>query len=554
MIGRGKGVGALEKTTKQEKKKLDLWGTLYADDIALLAPSRDNLQEMLQEINLVLTDYGMTISAEKTKVMVCPGKAEEKVDALNIKLGDEKIEEVKMFKYVGGIITTTGEVKEEIEQRIKTAGMAFGGLRSRLFGNRKMARNVKLRVYESLVLAILLYGSETWNIKAEEAKKLESFHMGCLRCLAGKSKVERIRNVVIRKELGQTTIQSMMRKRRLRWLGHVRRMDDERWPKQMMYAWIDGVKRPKGKAKQRWRDTVNKDLKELGLRDDWYDRAAQREEWRKIIHTKEQERFENAEKKEKDKVREWPCPKRECTEKCRSEKGLRMHVERKHPLTCWICGKEWKNDRALGTHLRTCSRKKETTEAKQSKGKEKEKKIEKGNDEWVYQIRPKQQQQRESTSSSSSSTSDSSIQERHQCLICKEFLPTAKGLKIHITRKHNNQVASETDPSTATSSSSSTETSPSYTTQPSSSSSSSTSLLATQDLTCPWQCGFTANYPKGLKCHIRITHRNQLPETPNPPSSSPSASISMNPILPSLTKGLSPHLEPTAGANGDAVT
>ena len=301
-----------QKTINRQKKIVFLKIPRYVSDFT---------------VNEEFSRYGMTISAEKTKAMVCRDDEREarKPDALDIKIGSEKIEEVQSFKYVGGIITANGEMKEEIEQRIKTAGMAFGGLRRQLFGDKKMALDVKLKIYDSLILAILLYGSETWNVKAEEARKLETFHMNCLRCMAGRSKRERIRNVVIRKMLKQTTIQSMMRRRRLRWLGHVRRMSDERWPKQMRYAWIEGETRPQWKPKQRWRDLVNKDLDELGLKDRWFEMTAQREEWRSAINKKEQARFEEAEKKEEARIEEFKCPG--CEMKCKSHRIEDSHGE-----------------------------------------------------------------------------------------------------------------------------------------------------------------------------------------------------------------------------------
>ncbi len=400
------------------EETLSLWGTLYADDIALLAASKEELQEMLTKIDTEFTRYGMTISAEKTKVMKC-GANDELVDAMNIKIGDQKLEEVQSFKYVGGIITADGEMKEEIDQRMKAASMAFGGLRSQLFNDKKMAKGVKIRVYESLILAILLYGSETWNVRTTEAKKLETFHMNCLRCIAGKSRHEKIRNAIIRKSLKQITIHSNMRRRRLRWLGHVRRMEDGRWPKQMMYSWIEDCPRPKGKPKQRWRDVVNRDLKALGLKERWYELAAQREEWRAAIHKREQARFEEEERKEAEKIREFACMK--CGTKCKSEKGLKGHMTRKHPFMCQKCGNEFDNHKSLSCHQATCKERK------------KEKEKEKIDDEWEYHGRRKQ---KEKPSSSSSASPDLPPTE-FRCSLCRDFVAkTLTGLKSHLRHKH----------------------------------------------------------------------------------------------------------------------
>jgi len=505
---------------------LSLWGTLYADDIALLATSKGNLQEMLTKIDIEFRRYGMTISAEKTKVMTCGDK---QPDALNIKIGDEKLEEVQSFKYVGGLITADGEMKEEIEQRMKAASTAFGGLRAKLFNDKKMAKKVKIRVYESLILAILLYGSETWNVRTEEAKKLETFHMNCLRCIAGKSKHEKIRNAIIRKSLNQLTIQSMMRRRRLRWLGHVRRMNDGRWAKQIMYSWIEDCPRPKGKPKQRWRDVINRDLKVLGLKDRWYELAAQREEWRAAIHKREQARFEEAERKEAEKVREFECMK--CAKKCKSEKGLKGHMTRVHPHMCQKCGKEFDNPKSLSCHQATCKEEK--------KEKEKEKKQEKGgsnDDEWEYHGKRKQ---KEKPTSSSSSPPDLPPPE-YRCALCKDYVAkNFTGLQSHIRHKHPNG----TPNSDTHSSSSSISSSPSSSAPPPSQS---------KFHQCRF-CSFTCAVKVGIWKHEQTKHQSLLATAssppaapPNPSSTSPTAATtSSTPTSDlsdpsSLTKGHSP--------------
>ena len=64
---------------------------------------------------------------------------------------------------------------------------------------------------------------------------------------------------------------------RLRWLGHVVRMSDERMPKRMMFGKLQIV-RPSGGTKQRWKDCVQHDLGFMRLEDGWSDLASQRDQ------------------------------------------------------------------------------------------------------------------------------------------------------------------------------------------------------------------------------------------------------------------------------------
>ena len=69
-------------------------------------------------------------------------------------------------------------------------------------------------------------------------------------------------------------------KRRLEWLGHVARMDEDRMPKQMLFGWLPQT-RPQGGPRRRWRDVVRCDLRAIAMSDEnWYDAVLSRTSWR----------------------------------------------------------------------------------------------------------------------------------------------------------------------------------------------------------------------------------------------------------------------------------
>ena len=91
-------------------------------------------------------------------------------------------------------------------------------------------------VYTACIISILLYGSESWTTYARQEDKLQSFHLRNLRFILGIKWDERKTNVEVLNIAGLPSMYTLLRQRRLRWLGHVHRMKDGRIPKDLLYG------------------------------------------------------------------------------------------------------------------------------------------------------------------------------------------------------------------------------------------------------------------------------------------------------------------------------
>ena len=68
-----------------------------------------------------------------------------------------------------------------IMARIRLARIAFTKLQKAIFGTRRVALESEKIAYESLVLSLLLYGSECWVVSAKNMRLLQRFHRKCIR-------------------------------------------------------------------------------------------------------------------------------------------------------------------------------------------------------------------------------------------------------------------------------------------------------------------------------------------------------------------------------------
>ena len=138
----------------------------------------------------------MKISIEDSKVMM--NGPEDTV--VEIRMNGAQLEGVDKFKYLGAYLTRDGTSSNEIKGRLATAASAMVRL-SRMWKSSNISFRVKHRLYQSLVVPIILYGCETWTITARNEKKIAAFETKQFRKLLGISYRERRTNEYVRQKI-----------------------------------------------------------------------------------------------------------------------------------------------------------------------------------------------------------------------------------------------------------------------------------------------------------------------------------------------------------------
>ncbi|CAH1270907.1 Hypp4507 [Branchiostoma lanceolatum] len=193
----------------------------YADDVAILAEAMEVLQLALQAMDSETQPLGLMVSWEKTKVQsLCDYETPQPGPVINT----HQVEVVDRFCYLGGTTTSDCRSDSDTHLRIGRATAAMASL-DNIWSNRKLSLLTKLRLYNSLVLSILMYGSKSWTLTATQELRLDAFDTRCQRRLLGIRWYDLVSNTTLRDITKQPPLTSMIRSARLRLFGHIARAD-----------------------------------------------------------------------------------------------------------------------------------------------------------------------------------------------------------------------------------------------------------------------------------------------------------------------------------------
>ena len=212
----------------------------------------------------------------------CTGNCPERLPDMLIShlvCGDSKLEVVPTFCYLGDTCGQTGGCIDAINARIHSSWKAFRSLLP-ILTSRSIAPKVRGNVFNSCVLSVLFYASETWPVTQSDILRLERNVNAMMRWICGVSIANKIASSDLRTRLGLWGVSETLRWNRLRFYGHLLRQHEGAWPSNVLKFQVNAPQ-PKGRPKQRWRDVVTKDMKDLNLHESiTKDRAA----WRGRIH------------------------------------------------------------------------------------------------------------------------------------------------------------------------------------------------------------------------------------------------------------------------------
>ena len=250
----------------------------FADDLVLLSQRVAHARQKFESLQTEAAKVGLKVNASKTKEM----RINSHSNTGDIMCEDQALERVESFTYLCSIVTSTGGSEEDVEARCRKAQSMFYMLRL-VWRSRYISLWTKLRIFNSNVKSVLLYGSETWRLTSSIIKKLQSFINRRLRYILGIIWPERIANKDLWQQTEQERVEVVIRRRKWKWIGHTLRKPANNTTRQAL-EWNPQGKRKTGQPKKSWKRTVNEEHQEIGMSWNQIKRVSKnRVRWRKLV-------------------------------------------------------------------------------------------------------------------------------------------------------------------------------------------------------------------------------------------------------------------------------
>ena len=82
------------------------------------------------------------------------------------------LDRVEEFKYLGTALTNQNSIAEKIKSRLKSGNACCHSVQN-LLSSRLLSKNLKIKIYRTVILPVVLYGCETWSLTLREEKEAE---------------------------------------------------------------------------------------------------------------------------------------------------------------------------------------------------------------------------------------------------------------------------------------------------------------------------------------------------------------------------------------------
>nr|VZI23362.1 unnamed protein product [Spirometra erinaceieuropaei] len=187
---------------------------LFDNDRALNISSKGDMPRSMDLFSAASDNFGLVINTDKTAVMH-PLPPDDTYVAPKIIVNEAKLQVVNNFTYLRSTLSRNTKIDDEVTRRIFNASHAFGRLQSAIWNRQGLPLGTKLKMYKAVILLTLLYAAETWTVYKTQARRLNHFHLSCLRRMLKLRWQDRIPDTDVLEKTGIISIYAMLRQLQL---------------------------------------------------------------------------------------------------------------------------------------------------------------------------------------------------------------------------------------------------------------------------------------------------------------------------------------------------
>ena len=274
-------VSSLPQDSRELFGKSSLDAYLYADDTLLVGVSQERVQELLDAVARIGSNYGMELHWSKFQLLEVSG-------SYRLLAPDgSTIAPSEVMTYLGAAIYPDGRVKSELNRRLGAAWREFSKM-SRLWKHTNLNRERKIQIFNAVILTRLLYSLSSAWLNVAELRRLDGFHCRCLRVILNikVAFISRVSNAAVLQASDQLQLGRQLLKQQLLLYGKVARAPDAD-PLRML-TFVPGTLRPLtgqyvrrvGRPRNEWASMLQKEYNKMGAGRSIYIE----QEWREAVY------------------------------------------------------------------------------------------------------------------------------------------------------------------------------------------------------------------------------------------------------------------------------
>ena len=149
----------------------------------------------------------------------------------SVRIDNSTFERVEEFKYLRTTLANQNSIAEEIKSRLRSGNACYHSVQN-LLSSRLLSKNLKIKLYRTIILPVVLYGCEAWSLTLWEERKLRVFEKVVFRIFGHRSdevtgEWRRLHIEELNDLYSSPNIVRVIKSRRMRWAGHVARLGGE---------------------------------------------------------------------------------------------------------------------------------------------------------------------------------------------------------------------------------------------------------------------------------------------------------------------------------------